>query len=479
MSRRYLVMLLLLGGGTAGLYFSLTSEEPSRYVIFSTWGTPGEIEGFQRLVNHFNATRHPRHPVRLSHAEQYQYTERLMVQAAAGNLPDVVHLDRKDIPFFVRRDLLEDISGRAGGDTSLEPGKFLPDVFRGCAVAGRLYAVPHNFSTLVLYYNRDHFDAEGIAYPDSSWTWSTLVEASRKLVRRNADGSFARYGCLMQIAFASLPYQNGGSVLNGSLDSCVIASPEAIEAMQFAVDLSEKYHVSWNMLAQNLQWDDLFAGGRLSMIANGRWAAAWYSRSMLSVDVAPLPRGRIRKGAATVHVMALSAQSAWKEESWEFLKFLVSEEGQELVNDAGANIPALRSVALSERFLRHPLTPTMNNRVFLDELPGSSGWPFEQGPFLTAYGLQSQMELAFRRVHLGQMTVRESFRKMEENVNDMIRAHQTRPEPRRFAGSVSFFALLLLIVAGVILLSRAYARRISPPPRLEVADSASAKGRGA
>jgi multiple sugar transport system substrate-binding protein len=448
MSRGHMIIACCLVAGTAALYYALSSDEPSRYVVFSTWGTSAEIGSFQRLVDHFNATRRPRHPVRLSHAEQYQYTERLMVQAAAGNLPDVIHLDRKDIPLFVRRGLLEEMTARAGSDSALAPGRFLPGLLRGCDIGGRLYALPHNFSTLVLYYNRDHFDAAGLAYPDSTWTWSTLVEASRKLVRRNPDGGFARYGCLMQIAFPSLVYQNGGSVLNPALDSCVIASPEGVEAMQFAVDLSDRHHVSWNMLAQNLQWDDYFAGGRLSMIANGRWAAASYVRSLPSVDVAPLPRGRERRGAATVHVMALSARSAWKEEAWEFLKYLESEEGQDLVNDAGANIPALRSVALSERFLRHPLTPGMNNRVFVDELPGSSGWPFEQGPYVTAYVLQSQMELALRRVHLGEMTVRESFRTMEENVNAVIRAQRAEPAARSFAGSAVFFVLLGLLGTG-------------------------------
>jgi multiple sugar transport system substrate-binding protein len=476
MSRRVAVILLVLAAGTAGLTSALMSDDPSRYVVFSTWGTPAEIESFQRLVDRFNATRHPDHPVRLSHAEQYQYTERLMVQAAAGNLPDIVHLDRKDLPLFVRRGLLQDLNRMAHGDAAIDSGRFLPGLFRGCVIEGILYAVPHNYSTLVLYYNRDHFDAEGLAYPDSTWTWQTLVEASKRLVRRNADGSFARYGCLMQIAFPVLPYQNGGSVLNAAMDSCVIGSPEATEAMQYAVDLSEKHHVSWNMLAQNLQWDDLFAGGKLSMIANGRWAAASYARSVPAVDVAPLPRGKLRRGAATVHVMALSAHGTRKKEAWEFLKFLVSEEGQAMVNEAGANIPTLRSVALSDGFLRHHLTPAMKNRVFVDELSGCTGWPYEQGPYVTAYVLQSQMELAFRRVHLGEMTVKESFRRMEEDVNGLIRAQQASPEPRRFTGSVSFFVLVVLIAAGGILAIRARGRRGDMTGRLDVRGDA--KGRG-
>ena len=134
-----------------------------------------------------------------------------------------------------------------------------------------------------------------------------------------------------------------------------MASPATAGAVQFNIDLSEKYHVTWNILAQNLLWDDMFVGGRLSMVTNGRWAAGLYMRSMEnnSVDVAPLPRGKYRRGAAVNHMMAISSESDKKSDAWEFVKFLVSETGQRMINEDGANIPALRSIVYSDEFLHH------------------------------------------------------------------------------------------------------------------------------
>jgi multiple sugar transport system substrate-binding protein len=236
-------------------------------------------------------------------------------------------------------------------------------------------------------------------------------------------------------------YQNGGRVLNETLDSCIIASPEAEKALQFDTDLSEKYGVTWNILAQNLQWDDMFAGGRLSMIANGRWAAAWYLRSMPqgAMDVAPLPRGKFRKGAMVNHMMAISAESARKEEAWEFIKFLVSDDAQRMVNEDGANIPAVRSIVYSDEFLHNPKTSGMNNQVFLDDLRWATGWPFDQGPYLTHHVLQSETDLVMRRVLLGQATALQSLKSMEDNVNRIIRIQRSLPEPRPFVGSVLFY----------------------------------------
>jgi len=450
MSRRILILCSVIVVLTAALFSYLTSDDASHYVVFSTWGTATEVESFQRLIQRYNDTKKPKHRVKLSHGEQYQYTERLLVQAAALGFPDVIHLDRMDLPLLVRKGLLEDLTPFVDRDASFDPGVFLPQLLPGCTVGGRYYALPHNFSTLVLYYNKDHFDAEGLTYPDSTWTWTTLLRAARRLTRSNPDGKIVRYGCLMQIAHSTLIYQNGGSVLNEGLDSCVIASPESEGAIQFAVDLSEKYHVSWNMLSQNLQWDDMVAGSRLSMIANGRWIASWYAQSMVpgTIDVAPLPRGILRKGAATSHVMSVSSQSTKKEEAWEFLKFLVSEEGQRMVNQGGTNIPALRSIVYSDEFLHHPTTPTMNNQVFLDELRFSVGWPFELGPYVSGYTLQSQLELATRRVLLGEATVKQSLKIMEDEVNRNMQTQRDVPASKPFVGSVMFFLCAALFIVA-------------------------------
>jgi len=447
--RAAIILLLIL---TVVLFVRLTSDDASQYLVFSTWGTATEVESFQRLIAHYNATRRPAHKVKLSHGEQNQYTERLLVQAAARSLPDVIHIDRKDLPLFVHRGLFKDLTPFMAQDTSFDLGAFLPELLPGCKVEGRFYGVPHNFSTFVLYYNKDHFDAERMSYPDSTWTWQTLLHAAQRLTKRDADGKIVRYGCLMNIILTTMIYQNGGRVLNEALDSCVIASPESEGAVRFAVDLSEKYRVTWSLLSQNLQWDDMFAGGRLSMIANGRWAAAWYMRSMPSgaVDVAPLPRGMLRRGASVNHMMSISAQSTKQDEAWDFLTFLVSEEGQRMVNAAGANMPAMRSVVTSDAFLKHHTTPTMNNRVFLEELPTSVTWPFDQGPFVTHYTLQSQLDLAMRRVLLGQATVMQSLKIMEANVNATIATQRHTAQPKPFVGSLLFFLSAGILAAGTL-----------------------------
>ena len=88
---RRALLFLLTGIATAVLFAFLSADDPAAHLVFATWGTPTEVENFQRLIRLYNRTRHPAHPVKLSHIEQTSYPEHLLVQAAAHSLPDVIH----------------------------------------------------------------------------------------------------------------------------------------------------------------------------------------------------------------------------------------------------------------------------------------------------------------------------------------------------------------------------------------------------
>jgi multiple sugar transport system substrate-binding protein len=439
-----------------GLFSYLTADDPSKYLIFGTWGTPQEIESFEKLIDLYNSTRSPKHKVKLFHPENISYDQRLLIQAAAGNLPDVIHLHNQNIRMLVHKGLIEDLTPYVERDTSFHLDAFFPHLVRGCRINDRLYGIPHNFSTLVLYYNKDHFDAEGIPYPDSTWDWKRLVDAAKKLTKRDRTGKIIRYGCNLHIINYILMYQSGGRFLNESLDSCVIGSPEAAEGFQFLIDLSEKYKVTWNNLATGIQWDDMFAGGRCSMLTNGRWAAAWYAKYMpqKSMDIAPLPRGKYRVGGVAIHMMSMSANSKKKEEAWEFMKFLVSKEGQTMVSDDGNNIPALREVAESDLFLKNKNTPLLNNKVFLDEVPHAVDWSFNPGPYLTVYGVGQLMGLAENNVLLGTETPLSALKKFEAEINTIIHNERRQPARKAFFGSGMFLILCAAAIAGVVITFR-------------------------
>ncbi len=56
-----------------------------------------------------------------------------------------------------------------------------------------MYGVPKDKDTVCLVYNKEMFDAAGVAYPDESWTWDDLHRLPRFMKEPGKYGYMA-YG---------------------------------------------------------------------------------------------------------------------------------------------------------------------------------------------------------------------------------------------------------------------------------------------
>ena len=70
-------------------------------------------------------------------------------------------------------------------------GDFWPALHANAVVDGELYGVPFHNSTPLLYYNVDHFKEAGLDPDKPPRTWAELVDAAKKLTKREGDRSRA------------------------------------------------------------------------------------------------------------------------------------------------------------------------------------------------------------------------------------------------------------------------------------------------
>jgi ABC-type glycerol-3-phosphate transport system substrate-binding protein len=147
------------------------------------------------------------------------------------------------------------------------------------------------------------------------------------------------------------------------------------------------------------------------------------------------------------HMMGMSTQSRKKEEAWEFIKYLVSKEGQTMACDDGNNIPALRAVAESDLFLKNKNTPNLSNQIFLDELPYAREWPFEPSPYVSNYAFAQFWAWRAQTV-LGRQTVMEILQSIQEGINGIIARQKHVALEKPFVGSVMFFIGIVIVLGG-------------------------------
>ena len=176
------------------------------------------------------------------------YIEKLNAMASAGNLPDTAIMSESAVIQWASEGMLLDIADMYG-EGEAKPLDSTAFTYDGKTVA---YGAANN--ALVMFYNKDMFDAANVEYPptnaDEAWSWDEFVEVAKQLTLdtsgRNAnDPSFdaqniAQYGCMVENLTWQLEVwcrSNGGGFYNDDGTEVTIGDPASIEAIQKVADL--------------------------------------------------------------------------------------------------------------------------------------------------------------------------------------------------------------------------------------------------
>lgn len=245
-------------------------------------------------------------------------------------------------PADTRQDLLLDLTPFVQADSDFDAGDFYPLAWDAYRWDGGTWALPSSLSFAFLFYDRTAFDAAGLSYPTSDWSWEDLRRAAIALTVREGD-EVVRYGFVGNVpgAVAVVVQSLAGSLWDTVEGRLVpdLRDPAVADALRWYVDLALNDGV---MPATNdfLQLDELVKAGHAAM-----WlGAADQYRGVageMNVGVVPLPQNST---PLSVKSYAVSANTVHPQESWRWIEFLT----RQVVNPKDPlEWPAHRSVALA------------------------------------------------------------------------------------------------------------------------------------
>lgn len=225
----------------------------------------------------------------------------------------------------------------AEGKTYIED--FLPGFMEDSFVDGKIYSIPFQRSTMVLFYNKDAFAEVGLDPEKPPVSWAEMVSYAQKLTKRDAAGNVIRNGVGIALNSGSAQWAFTGFALQNSTDGKNLMStdgkkvyfdtPENVEALQLWVDLQKKYKV---MQQGIVQWTDLpgqFIGGSVAMIYHTTGNLTNISKNAkFNFGTAFLPgskRVAAPTGGGNFYITnGLSPERV--QASWKFIKFATSAE---------------------------------------------------------------------------------------------------------------------------------------------------------
>lgn len=197
-----------------------------------------------------------------------------------------------DIYELLEQDLIvpfDDLATTAADKAWLK--SFYPALMANGTYKGKVYGIPFQRSTIVMYWNKDAFKEAGLDPEKAPANWNEMQQMASKLVKKDAGGNVTRWGVMVPSTgyaywmFQAFARENGQDLMNAEGNRTNFAHPDVVGALQYWVDLGRKHKVmpegtvEWGTLRQNF--------------VEGKTAIMWHTTGNLTAvkDSAKFPFG--------------------------------------------------------------------------------------------------------------------------------------------------------------------------------------------
>jgi len=309
-----------------------------------------------RLVAEFEA-QNP--DIRIEHvhiAGYNQINEQTLVAWAGGAPPNVVIIEQSRWFGFALDGMFMPIDSFLERDPAFSLDDIYPGIRDHLSWDGKLWGLPYNISTPLIYFNRDLFRRSGLE-PVAPRTWDEILAKSRAIARdTNGDSNpdvwgidFYAWGWLFEAWLG----QNGARVAAPDGRRYTFDSDEAVEAMEFTQALVLQHRVARQGTGINDFW-----AGRLGMTERSTASLADYSRNAannnIDMWVAPLACQKecyAPIGGGNIHILNTGTPQQ-REAAWRFVKFLFDTENLALMGSTTGYM-AGRASSIQSDILQH------------------------------------------------------------------------------------------------------------------------------
>ena len=221
---------------------------------------------------------------------------------------------------------LDDLIAADGDEGKAYIDDFLSGFMEDSYVDGKIYSIPFQRSTEILFYNKDAFKEVGLDPEKAPATWDELEQYAEQIVEKTG-----KYGFDMAVKettpmWCIMLWGNGGDFIKDG--KAVFNSPENVETItRWAENIRDKKFGPEVLTGGEI--DKLFESQKLAMYFCGPWATTGFKNAGIDFGVAQAPKGPEQQVTQANGVgMFLTASSKNKEEVYDFFKYWNSVDTQ-------------------------------------------------------------------------------------------------------------------------------------------------------
>ncbi|SHK17558.1 ABC transporter substrate-binding protein [Paramaledivibacter caminithermalis] len=345
-----IVALLLITTSCSSSDVGDTADKEKVTLRFATWDSGDALKIQQEIAKKFEE----QNPGVKVQVEAYAdgFDQKLVASFGAKNPPDVMYM--WDFPtYHVSLEPLDDYIAKS---SELNIDDIYSGLFNYSSINGKIYGIPAGFTSHVIYYNKDLFDAAGLEYPKAGWTWDDLRKMAKNLTDKNKKQyGFAVPGSPDPYDFEQFVWSNGSSYISpdGKTIEGYMNSKETKEVVKMFVDmLRERTALK---LGGDISGSKTFKSNKLAMYESGIWPLNGIKEAKINFGVAPLPsfgRNKPACSVLSVSAVAMAKDSKNKDLAWEFIKFYAAEEA---IKMRTADLPIRKSIVKEMNYENDPI----------------------------------------------------------------------------------------------------------------------------
>ena len=404
------------------------SSDGKTHLSFQIWDT-NQRDGMQAMCDAYTAM-HPDVVIDVQVVSWGEYWTKLEAAAESNTLPDIFWMHTNQLLYYADFGMLADVTNLYDDVESGYYQNHFSDISLGniSGSDGRYYGVPKDKDNGVLVYNKEMFDAAGVSYPDETWTWDDLTDASQKIY--DATGNYGYLAYLDdQLGYWAYVYQNGGYILSADRTTTGFNLPGGKEAMEFYIGMQqEEWCPDQNFFTQNGA-GSTFWSQRGAMFMEGSWSLLGAMEDYPELhgvwDIAMLPKAPnpvhteeslAQDGRACMSnglCYSTGARGKNLEIVLDVLKFFGTEEAQIIQGESGAAIPAYLGTEETWRTAFEQFDYQINLDCIFDQFDYAVQVPYNSA----SPRWKSQVLDVLNQVYAGNRPVDTGLAQIEEIVN--------------------------------------------------------------
>lgn len=290
------------------------------------------------------------------------YMDKLQVQAAADQLPDVFYISNGYIADWAEKGLLLEITEQLKADPTVQFDDIVPVNLK--AIGGHYFAASVATEPQVMFFNRDVFDQAGEAYPpatvEEAWNLDQIIEVATRLTR-DANGKHPNeagfdpettevfgWEWWNWIGGSNVWWMNGLEMMTPDLMKVTLTAPAVIETL----DRLSQIPTQLNIAPPSGYYDkagygmiQAMARGKIAMITGANWLLPEIVQNKFNVGAAVLPKlGPQYAIWGAGEGLSVSPKTKFPKAAYKLLSYIAYGQGTASVWRTGLWMPQLKSL---------------------------------------------------------------------------------------------------------------------------------------